>query len=70
MATRWCSLSVASANGLPNRSTRQVGGLASLTITYHAKPITGGYAEWLAAAGVSNTHGPIVRPTADFDGDG
>jgi hypothetical protein len=41
----------------------------ALIITYHAKPITGGYAEWLAAAGVSNTNGPVVAPTGDFDGD-
>jgi hypothetical protein len=43
---------------------------AALTITYRARPITGDYAASLAAAGVSNTNGPIVTPTADFDGDG
>jgi hypothetical protein len=42
----------------------------ALTVTYHAKPMTGGYAESLAAAGVSNTNGPIVKPTGDLDGDG
>lgn len=42
----------------------------ALTLTYLAKPITGGYAESMAAAGLSNTNGPIAEPTADFDGDG
>jgi GH25 family lysozyme M1 (1,4-beta-N-acetylmuramidase) len=42
---------------------------AALTITYHARPIAGSFAESLAAAGVSNTNGPNAAPEADFDGD-
>src|SRR6185436_2583990 len=37
---------------------------------YHARPVAGSFAEWLAAAGVSNTNGPTAAPEADFDGDG
>jgi GH25 family lysozyme M1 (1,4-beta-N-acetylmuramidase) len=43
---------------------------ATLTIAYHARPIAGGFAESLAAAGLSNTNGPIAAPEADFDADG
>jgi GH25 family lysozyme M1 (1,4-beta-N-acetylmuramidase) len=43
---------------------------AALTVTYHSKPITGSFADWLAAAGVSNTNGPTADSEADLDGDG
>src|SRR6185503_567711 len=43
---------------------------ATLTIGYHPKPIVGGYAEFMAAAGISNTNGPSIAREADFDGDG
>ncbi len=43
---------------------------ATLTITYHARPVVGSFAEYLGAAGISNTNGPTVSPQADFDGDG
>ncbi len=43
---------------------------AALTIIYRAQPIAGSAAEYLAAAGLSNTNGPTAAPDADFDGDG
>ncbi|MEY2407722.1 MAG: hypothetical protein QOF48_392 [Verrucomicrobiota bacterium] len=43
---------------------------ATLSISYHPKPVVGSYAEFLAAAGVSNTNGPSAAPDADLDGDG
>lgn len=46
------------------------GAPATLTVTYHAKPIAGSFAEYLAAAGISNTNGPTAAAQADFDGDG
>ncbi len=46
------------------------GAPATLAVAFYSRPVTGGFAEWLAAAGISNTNAASATPEADFDGDG